>query len=138
MIYFIKKIKRPISGFPHCGQRVPHTSWAFHVLMRNALNAGPPWRGSRLYNRINQIIFKGVFPMQTSTREYNKAKIRTVRVKYPQIDKKTVQNFCAKIDNETIYLIDEIRRKYPSETNASILTKAIRSIYDRTCRSIGS
>ncbi|MCK9304681.1 MAG: hypothetical protein M0P27_04730 [Bacteroidales bacterium] len=76
--------------------------------------------------------------MQTSTREYNKAKIRTVRVKYPQIDKKTVQNFCAKIDNETIYLIDEIRRKYPSETNASILTKAIRSIYDRTCRSIGS
>jgi hypothetical protein len=40
------------------------------------------------------------------------------------------------MDSETALLLDDIRRKFSKETNASILSKAIRYLHDQTCRSL--
>lgn len=42
----------------------------------------------------------------------------------------------AQIDPETALLLEEIRAKYSSETNASIVAKAIRQLHDMTCRAL--
>lgn len=44
--------------------------------------------------------------------------------------------FCTHMDSETALLLDDIRRKFSKETNASILSKAIRYLHDQTCRSL--
>ena len=44
--------------------------------------------------------------------------------------------FCTCMDSETALLLDDIRRKFSKETNASIISKAIRYLHDQTCRTL--
>lgn len=46
------------------------------------------------------------------------------------------QELCACIDPETAMLLQEIRARYSSETNSSIIAKAIRRLHDTTCRTL--
>jgi hypothetical protein len=57
----------------------------------------------------------------------------------PLLQKKESSEEClfyTRMDSETALLLYDIRRKFSKETNASILSKAIRYLHDQTCRTL--
>lgn len=46
------------------------------------------------------------------------------------------RKLCIWLDAQTSAMLDEILEKYRKETYTSIITKAIRNLYDITCRAL--